>query len=63
MTSTEILPIMVTGLLFLFTFISGAFLSHLIKRGKVFLLTVHKLTSILTVISTGVTIYHLVSIR
>jgi len=51
--------IVVTGLLFLFTLVSGVWLSHSGKPYNSAIFTIHKLIALGAVISTAVTVYHL----
>ncbi len=58
----ELILMVVTGLIFLFAFVSGAILSFE-KPVNLIILTIHKVTSFLIVISTTLTIYILVTGR
>ncbi|MCL5997536.1 MAG: hypothetical protein M1546_15990 [Chloroflexi bacterium] len=51
--------LIVTGLLFVLTLISGVWVRHSGRRIKVAIFTIHKLIALLTVITIAVTIYHL----
>ena len=60
MSAVEIGAIIVTGLLFLFTILSGGLLSA-DKPAHTAVLTFHKVAPFLTILSTAVTIYFVVS--
>lgn len=57
--STSVSRIAVTGLLFLFTLVSGVWLSHSGKPYNTAIFTIHKIIALGTVISTAVTIRYL----
>jgi hypothetical protein len=57
--STNISRIVVVGLLFLFTFVFGIWLSNSGKPYNSVLFNVHKLIALGAVIATAVTVYHL----
>lgn len=62
METFELVAIIVTGILFLFTFISGGWLTYSRTSGKPvnnMVLNIHKALSILTVVATAATIYML----
>jgi len=57
--STSVSRIVITGLLFLFTFVFGIWLSNAGKPYNPVLFNIHKLIALGTVIFTAVTVYHL----
>jgi hypothetical protein len=61
MGTPEQTAIIATGLLFLITFISGAWLSRNGRPLNTAIFTIHKLISLLTLISTALTIYNYAS--
>lgn len=62
MSTIEFIAVIFTGLLFIFTFISGGWLTYSRTSGKPvneIIVNIHKALSILTVIATAATIYML----